>query len=64
MGVRHGDPPGVVRIGCLGERAWKVVGGVAESIGGVAEDAPVMEVAAGKAWKLCCEFVNMLTTQK
>jgi hypothetical protein len=46
MGVRHGNPPGVVRIGCLGERAWKVVGGVAESIGGVAVDTPVVEVAA------------------
>jgi hypothetical protein len=44
MGLRHGDPLGVVRLGCLGGRAWQVVKGVAESIGGVVGDAPVVEV--------------------
>ena len=43
--MRHGDPPVVVRLGCLGERAWRVVKGVAESIGWVVRDASVVEVA-------------------
>ncbi len=36
-GWGHGDPPGVVRIGCLGDVSWKVVQRIAEATKGVVE---------------------------
>ena len=43
-GWGHHDPPGVVRIGCLGERSWKAVQGVADSVRWVGGDAQVVEL--------------------
>lgn len=57
--MRHGDPPGVVRIGCLGGRAWKVVQGVAESIGEVVEDVPMVEAAEMEDYEAGTEKISI-----
>jgi hypothetical protein len=48
MWVRHGDTPGVVRLGSWGERVWGVVKELAESVVRVVGESSVVDVAVGQ----------------